>query len=367
MKNPNNNSKLILIINSLVGGGAENVVVTLAEEMSRQGIEVHIISIRKSKRCSESSGIKFWFLSQTRSMSFFSKIFLIPFLVYKLHNIINRILDSCGKYLIISHLPYANLITLLGCKKRVYYCIHNTKSVQLNHGFANRARRLVVQWMYYNRNLIAVSKGVAKDLKEKLTICPKSLRVIYNPFDVEQISRLADKQDENITDEKYIIHVGSFSRQKRHDILLRAFKLIHNSHKLVLLGKGSLENDIKELTGKLGLHGRVKFAGWKENPYPWIKKASLLVLSSDFEGLSSVLIEALICGTPVVSTDCPSGPKEILRGALAKHLVPVGDVEKLAEKIDAALDEKIEIDQSVYEPFSADNVFAEYVDLFDKD
>jgi len=115
------------------------------------------------------------------------------------------------------------------------------------------------------------------------------------------------------------------------------------------------------------LEDRVEILGFQQNPYKYIKNAKLLVLSSDREGLPTVVIESLILGTPVVSTDCPTGPGEILTGDLAKWLVPVRDSDTLAKKINQALDSNIIIDKSHIEKFNLTNIQKEYSLLLDTD
>jgi glycosyltransferase involved in cell wall biosynthesis len=123
--------------------------------------------------------------------------------------------------------------------------------------------------------------------------------------------------------------------QKRHDLLLEAWREANPGMRLVLLTRP--DERLHALIARLGLQGQVLLPGFQVNPYPWMRAARLLVLSSDHEGLPNVLIESLACGTPVVSTDCPSGPREILTGPLARFLVPVGDARRLAAAISDAL------------------------------
>lgn len=128
----------------------------------------------------------------------------------------------------------------------------------------------------------------------------------------------------------YIVHVGKFKTEKRHDILLKAFAQSSFQGHLVLIGQGALRPDVEKLANDLGIQHRVIFAGQLTNPFPAIKNAQLLVLSSDFEGLGMVLLEAVALGTPTLRTDCPCGPNEIVG---AQQLVPAGDVKALAAKL----------------------------------
>ena len=133
----------------------------------------------------------------------------------------------------------------------------------------------------------------------------------------------------------YILHVGRYAAQKRHDLLLAAFAQADLPQQLVLLTPP--DAGLAALVAQHGLERRVASANFQANPYPWMAGAELLVLCSDHEGLPNVLIEALACGTRVVSTDCPSGPREILVGELAQGLVPCGDAAALAAAMRAML------------------------------
>ena len=156
---------------------------------------------------------------------------------------------------------------------------------------------------------------------------------------------------------EFILHVGRFSPQKRHDILLKAFAQSGLDCRLVLLGSGRDQDrqSIKRIAMDLGISDRVIMPGFSDNPYAWMKKARLFVLSSDFEGFSLVLVESLICGTPVISTDCPSGPSEILTD-YPELLSPVGDTDALARNMRRYYDNPPAIDNRFLEKFSIETI-----------
>ncbi len=136
-----------------------------------------------------------------------------------------------------------------------------------------------------------------------------------------------------------MLTVGSFKEQKNQQLLIRAFARLTQTTDatLMLLGEGDLGPGLKELASALGVSNRVLFPGFHPDPTPFYRTADLFVLSSDYEGLPTVIIEALASGVPVVSTDCPSGPFEILRGGEFGTLVPVGDEVALANAMEQAL------------------------------
>lgn len=191
---------------------------------------------------------------------------------------------------------------------------------------------------------VGVSKGVARDVERYSGLADGSVRCVYNPVTglSKQRSTLASSA---LTDpwrtgnHKKIIAVGIFQAQKRFDRLLNAFSLMAESAdaRLLLLGDGPERPSLEALIAKLELQDRVSLPGFVDDPSAYCAEADLFVLSSDHEGLPTVLLEALEQGTPVVSTDCPSGPREILEDGKFGKLVPVGDVAALAKAMQEAL------------------------------
>jgi glycosyltransferase involved in cell wall biosynthesis len=215
-------------------------------------------------------------------------------------------------------------------------------------------RRERYRRLYGGRRLIAVSQGVADDLRG---LAPARVETIPNPFDFAEMKRLA-AAPAALPPKPYVVHVGRFTGQKRHDVLLDAFARVAPPHRLVLLADPGPE--LERMIAERGLAGRVQIAGFQQNPYPWIASAELLVLCSDHEGLPNALVEALGLGVPVVSTDCPSGPREILGAGLAEWLVPVGDAAALAGAIVRALAERPDAARADLSRYAEAGVIAAY-------
>lgn len=195
-------------------------------------------------------------------------------------------------------------------------------------------------WLYSWADAIApVSEGVAEDLTHLARRPLKQMHVIYNPVVTPQLFEKANepvKHDWFATDAPpVILGVGRLNLQKDFPTLIRAFALVRQqtSARLMILGEGEERPQLKALIEELGLSADIALAGFASNPYALMSKAAVFVLSSVYEGLPTVLIEAMAVGTPVVSTDCPSGPREILDGGKYGGLAPVGDVEALAQAI----------------------------------
>lgn len=188
----------------------------------------------------------------------------------------------------------------------------------------------------------AVSEGAAADIARLARLSRERVAVLHNPIPQRRMpsgsARAAVDALWNCPPGERILTVGSFKPVKNHALLLRAFAALPRpGARLMLLGQGVGEADLRTLAGELGIVDRVIFAGFHRDPSPFYATADLLALSSDYEGLPTVLIEALSFGLPVASTDCPSGPAEILENGKYGRLAPVGDAEALARAMDEAL------------------------------
>jgi glycosyltransferase involved in cell wall biosynthesis len=191
--------------------------------------------------------------------------------------------------------------------------------------------------------IAAVSAGVADDLAGVLGLPRHRVQVINNPVIVPELSTMMEQPCEHpwfVGDHPpVLLAVGRLSPQKDFECLLRAFATVRaeTDARLMILGEGPERARLESLVTELGLTGDVELPGWVGNPYPYMARSDLFVLSSRWEGLPTVLIEALFCGLRIVATDCPSGPQEILDGGRYGALVPVGDHAALAAAIIASL------------------------------
>ncbi len=233
---------------------------------------------------------------------------------------------------------------LAGGRTRLVICQHNALSAEAEHmrGLKYRAVPLLYRMLQGAADgIVAVSSGVADDLARTAGIARHRVTVIHNPvISGDFVARAsAPAGDPWLADgaPPVLVWVGRLVAQKDPHTLLRAFAEVAAPARLLLLGEGALRPELERLAAALGLAGRVRFAGFQANPLPWIREAHALVLSSRYEGLGNVIVEALGCGTAVVSTDCPHGPREILEGGRHGALVPVGDVAALAAAMRATL------------------------------
>ena len=233
---------------------------------------------------------------------------------------------------------------LAGGRTRLVICQHNALSAEAEHmrGLKYRAVPLLYRLLGGAADgIVAVSAGVADDLARTAGIARGRVTVIHNPvISGDFMARASTAVDDpwlTADAPPVLVWVGRLVAQKDPHTLLRAFAEVAAPARLLLLGEGELRPELERLVAELGLRGRVRFAGFQANPLPWIREAHALVLSSRYEGLGNVIVEALGCGTAVVSTDCPHGPREILEDGRHGALVPVGDAAALAAAMREAL------------------------------
>lgn len=201
--------------------------------------------------------------------------------------------------------------------------------------------RLTYRWA---DNVVTVSTQVAQDLQRHVPLAPERVVTIYNPVVDTQLERLARAPAQHPWlaggGKPVVLGVGRLIAQKDFATLLEAFALLRRDRlaRLVILGEGELREGLLAQARRLGVADDVSLPGFEPNPFAAMRAARVFVLSSRFEGLPGVLVQAMACGTPVVSTDCPAGPREILEDGRWGQLVAVGDVGALAAAIAAVLD-----------------------------
>lgn len=332
--------RILMIIDGLPGGGAEKVVLTLCQGMQQSGHDVSLISLRNVCNYPIPPGVDYQVLIDNCRKPW-RKLTELARRAAMLDRAITAAEQQSGSYdLIFSNLHKTDRIvshSKVIDRHRLWFCIHGILSTSyLGHraGLGRWLKRRKVAGVYHQQNIVVVSQAVGNDLQQNLGIEPNRLEVINNPFDIAAIEQQAAEPCE-LAGKDYLVHVGRFHPHKRHDRLLKAYALSGIRAPLVLVGTGNeqLIEQIKCLAKELSISERVLFLGFQANPYPLIKHASMLVLSSDSEGFGNVLVEALLCDTPVVSTRCPGGPEEILEKAGMQNALAELNEKSLAEKM----------------------------------
>ena len=356
------NKNICLVIDTLSGnGGAEKATLSLAQELSKLNCRVDVIVLDDKVSSYPLEGFNF-------------NVHNIDSIKHPIRQIraLKKVKPLQSKIAEIG-IDFDLFVASLGDSRRTckwaklpntYYCIHSTVSKTGVSKFFRKASYFFQKMLNEKLNLITVSKGIEQDLLG-FGLDPTDVQTIYNPFDFSEIKRQAEAYQ--IDDQDYIVHVGRFGSGKRHDVLIRAYQQSKIKQKLLLLGDDSNKTggDVKKLVKDLELQDKVIFKGFNSNPFPYIKNAKALVLSSDFEGFGMVLVEALALGTPIVSTNCPSGPNEILVDELKSFLSPVGDIKALAQNIKKMVDNPVKITQKYSNRFSAEVSAKQYLALCD--
>ncbi|MDE5108024.1 MAG: glycosyltransferase, partial [Trichodesmium sp. St17_bin3_1_1] len=232
-------------------------------------------------------------------------------------------------------------------------------------------RPILMRWLYPSADkVVACSQGLARDLEIYLGFNHGKIDVIYNPVIDEKLAEKANLFVEhpwfNKGEIPVVLGAGRLVRQKDFATLIRAFALVKKEQKvrLVILGEGQLKNQLLTLVGQLNLENDVVILDFVENPYAYMAKSAVFVLSSGWEGFGNVVAEALAAGAPVVSTNCPSGPAEILDNGKYGELVAVGNSQGMAEAILRVLSGKVRsVDSAWLEQFTLKYSAQKYLEL----
>jgi glycosyltransferase involved in cell wall biosynthesis len=243
----------------------------------------------------------------------------------------------------LSRANYTNIIaTYFGSDHRCIISERNTPSlVYKSRSISDIVNLSLVRRLFpSSERIIAVSIGVQKDLVKNFNIPEEKVTVIYNPYNIDDIKKKSKEEIKhkwlNHQEYKTVVTVGRLEKQKNHSLLIKAFNKATEklpNIRLIIIGEGSEREKLTKLVSQLDLDNKIEFTGEKTNPFKYLSRADLFVLSSDMEGFPNVLIEAMICGCPVISTDCQSGPNEIIRNTQNGYLVPVGDIDSLSQTI----------------------------------
>ncbi len=361
-----NPTRIALFVPTLEGGGAERVMVTLANALADRRFAVDFV---------------LWTEGGPFRSLLSANVNVVALGTYNPLKLVfgfARFLKTYKPEVVISALFVANIIAALAkaaARSRTHLIL--TEHVAIGTYLQNEARRLrrfyvppLMRLTYLAaQEIVAVSRGAAQALAPVLgKTTSKRITVIYNPIDLARIDAMAVADDKIVNwSVPTIINVGRLIEQKDQQTLIRAFAKVRSRRtcRLVILGEGEKRAMLAALAQKLGVGSDISMPGFVANPYSWMRKSAVFVLSSKFEGLPTVLIEAMQCGIPVVSADCPSGPAEILEDGRWGRLFLPGDVEALTSAIEDALDGKLVADvRQRAADFSVETAVSRYVALF---
>jgi len=333
---------LSFFIPSLTVGGAQRVTVTLVNELARRGYPVDLVlAFRRGKLLSEVSPDVTVYDLTTPSVPVVGLGACLPQL--------RTYLRTRKPFALFSQMTYTNVVALSAIRLSGTDVIavpteHNTLGEKA--GLKDRLVDAMAARLYGDATrLVGVSQGVVETAVHNSSAPADRGVVMYNPMPVAEIRERANETVDHpwfgADNLEVILSVGRLEPQKDLKMLIRAFARVHEQRaatRLVVAGKGSLHEELSALAEQLGIEEAVSLPGYVDNQYACMDRASVFALSSRHEGLPTTLIEAMACGCPVVSTDCPSGPNEILDGGSYGPLVAVGDDEAFAKALLETLD-----------------------------
>lgn len=356
-----------LYIGALSLGGAAKDTVTFAREFSEMGYSVDLLLSHKNGvfLTTVPKHVRVLELGGSRAI-----LDLLPLTSYIRREKPDVLISTLGQHNMVALLArrIARADTRVVIREAVMVSL---LTHQVRRG--KRIRRWIARKTYpWADNIVAVSQGVADDLGRYLGFGRDLIQVVFGPVLtqdlVEKASEPVDHPWFRSAAVPIVLAAGQLEVHKDFETLLRAFRLVRNDRpsRLVILGEGTHQAQLEQLTMDLGLTGDVSMPGFTLNPFKYMALASVFVLSSPSEGLGNVIIEAMACGTPVVSTDCPGGPREILDSGRYGRLVPVGDVVALATAINSTLDNPTPKDLLLQGAlrFSSKEIARQYVPFF---
>ncbi|GBF36624.1 glycosyltransferase, partial [Methanofervidicoccus abyssi] len=315
--------KIQFLINSLIWGGAERVATTLLNELSKKGYKIKLYTLRKDRHYTINKEIQYKTLSNfTINTPVFIKALYLPVSLtkYFIETIKNK------PDVLISFLESPNFISIIVGKvlinRKVVVSIRNNPLMAYpNETIYGRIHNTLIKLLYPKADkVIVVSKKLRDILSNQYNIPREKIEVIYNPHNIQNYLKLSeepieDEYREIFKDSFVFINIGRLMEPKGQWFLIRAFKKVvekHPSAKLVILGKGELRKELEDLIRKLKLENNIFLLGVHKNPFKFLKNSQCYVHSSLWEGLPNTLIEALTLNLPIISTDCETGPREIL-------------------------------------------------------
>jgi glycosyltransferase involved in cell wall biosynthesis len=366
-------SPILFIAPTLGGGGAERALVNIVNHLDRGRFQPHLALFQKEGVFLEAltPDVPVYEIQPTDHGFLYRNWTRVW--------VIRRLFAEVRPALVMSVLWQANATTLLSAglwRFRIPIVINEQTAPRASLRSDARRRLLwPIAGQLYRRasHIVAISQGIAAELANDLQIPHSRISVIHNPVPLAQIAEQARQSVSfKVSRAPVVTAVGRLVPLKNYPLLLRAMKLVLQQREaaLYILGEGPERATIEELADTLGISSRIHLLGFRPIPYPYLAQAELLVLSSNHEGFGNVLVEAMSLGVPVIATDCPYGPREILTDGKYGVLVPTNDEHALAEAILALLQDtdarrRLSAEgKRRAEDFSVEKIIARYERLF---
>ena len=375
--------RLGILIYSLSGGGAERVVSYLVSYCVSNNIDVHLILMNPTIKYNVPKSTKIHYIEKSDpSESGIKKALKIPVLAYKYAKLVKELKLTHS----LSFLTRPSFINVIASKLTSYKfkVITNERafpSLQYSYkGFQSSFNKTLIKSLYKKSDLvISNSYGNAGDLVDNFEVPSEKMKVIHNPIDLGKIENTESNLSFFDSEKFNIITLGRLDIGKNHEMLIRAIHQLQNPIlRLYIFGVGDLNEHFEKLIEELGLKEQVFLMGFSPNPYQYLKSADLFIFGSNHEGFPNVLLEAMACDLPILSTNCQSGPSEIMELKTVKEdimitdygiLVPIKNTDLMAKGISYFVENSNYAEtcktnsKSRIKDFEKDTILKKYIDL----
>lgn len=354
-------TKILFIVPSMRGGGAERVISTLLQHINKDKFDLNLALITKEGK----------FLDNIPS-----HVNLIDLDTKRVRNSIFKIIKTINSLkpdIVFSTLGHLNLLISMirpFLSKKIVFIGRESNTVSVINKQSKYPK--LFDFLYnnfYNNfdHIVAQAEYMKKDLVENYQIKSEKITVINNPIDFENIKKLSNISSKELFDKSKInlLAVGRLSHQKGFDTLLEIMKELDEKYFLSILGQGPDEEKLKSMIKEFSLESKVQLLGFQDNPYSYMKQADIFVLSSRFEGLPNVVLEANACGTTVIAFDCPGGTNEIIVDGENGYLAKCQDKNDFIDKLKNISLQK-EINQTILNKYEVLQIINQYTNLFEK-
>ncbi|MBN1410556.1 MAG: glycosyltransferase [Spirochaetales bacterium] len=336
-----NKKKLCIIIPNMGGGGAEKMVLHLLQKLNRSKYQIQLVLFEKKGIYYNEipADITTVCLQRKGKFSYFKMIYKLAFRVFPLLN----------PDIVISFMLVANILTLITTwlikpAYKLIISVRNNPEIVLHSERHKWIKGKLLKYFYpLATHIIVISEGIRKSLIRIFGLNAQKISVVYNGINIEQVKKLSAGKI-NISlhshESSYTITAcGRLEYQKGFNFLIDAFSKVADKLDaiLLILGEGTKRKQLIGQINERGMAKRIFLPGFIPNPYPVIARSDLFVLSSMHEGFGNVLLEAMVCRTPIIATDCPYGPAEIITHDSTGFLVPPSDIYGLSNAIESLL------------------------------
>ncbi|SKB46503.1 glycosyltransferase [Maribacter arcticus] len=312
----NEYTKIAILIFSLAGGGAERVVSYLLPFLKNKGFDVHLILMNETISYDIPKDIPIHFIENSwGNESGLLKLVKLPILAYKYAKLLKS-LEITHSFAMLTRSSYINILSRYFTSHKFKLIISERSHPSMQYGYGNLQSKInnwLIKRLYPKADkIICNSIGNGEDLINNYNIPKQKITVINNPINIEAIEAVEKEQEIFKSNTFNLVTIGRMDKGKNHELLIRAVEGFSNIH-LYILGDGVLRDFLEGLVIDKNLKDRVTFLGFDNNPFKYLKAADLFVFGSNHEGFPNVLLEAMCCGLPILSTNCKSGPDEIMQ------------------------------------------------------